>query len=406
MRPTRLQVPTASRSLCALCRTPITTDNDSREHIIPNAIGGRRRVTGFLCEHCNNTLGHTWDSALCEQLEPLCVLLDVRRQRGSIKPIQVETTSGETLVLHADGRMGIPHGSVVLKEEDGIKSLHISARSKKELKGMLPGIVRKYPFLDSGTVLKEVTDTRKYTDDALHFSIQFGGHSAGRSIVKSALALAFFAGIDVASCEHAHDYFLSDKAPCFGYFNDVDLVLNRSEGMFFHCVFIHGDPRNGRVVGYVEYFGYQRILVCLSNKYTGPEVTECYAIDPISGKELDLQIDVHNIPVDLDAVYEYKRVSRGPMLSALNGLMEHVVQQGERRALEDAVADAWKHAAEHCGVKEGDKLSEGQAKEYAKVFAERIAPALVHLLTNRQFSANTWQHIRQTIGDTEGGPVS
>ncbi|MFC0569973.1 HNH endonuclease [Gluconobacter japonicus] len=48
---------------CIICNHSLTSQNDSAEHIIPNAIGGFRKVWGFLCNRCNNTTGHDWDAA-------------------------------------------------------------------------------------------------------------------------------------------------------------------------------------------------------------------------------------------------------------------------------------------------------------------------------------------------------
>ena len=42
---------------CALCEAPSGNGNDSREHILPNAIGGRKTVRGFLCRVCNTMAG-------------------------------------------------------------------------------------------------------------------------------------------------------------------------------------------------------------------------------------------------------------------------------------------------------------------------------------------------------------
>ena len=52
---------------CALCEIAITAESDSDEHLIPNALGGRRKVSGFLCRDCNSRTGETWDAALAEQ---------------------------------------------------------------------------------------------------------------------------------------------------------------------------------------------------------------------------------------------------------------------------------------------------------------------------------------------------
>lgn len=34
---------------CYLCSEPLTPQNDSTEHIIPNSIGGMREVKGSIC---------------------------------------------------------------------------------------------------------------------------------------------------------------------------------------------------------------------------------------------------------------------------------------------------------------------------------------------------------------------
>jgi hypothetical protein len=47
---------------CALCETAITAENDSDEHLIPNALGGRRKVSGFLYRDCNSRTGEAWDA--------------------------------------------------------------------------------------------------------------------------------------------------------------------------------------------------------------------------------------------------------------------------------------------------------------------------------------------------------
>lgn len=49
---------------CALCNSNITDKNDSNEHLIPNAIGGRKKITGFICSNCNSKSGEFWDAEL------------------------------------------------------------------------------------------------------------------------------------------------------------------------------------------------------------------------------------------------------------------------------------------------------------------------------------------------------
>ncbi len=65
---------------CTLCSCSLTADNNTEEHIIPNAIGGRKKVQGFICRTCNSESGSEWDNELARQLNPLSIHLGIRRQ--------------------------------------------------------------------------------------------------------------------------------------------------------------------------------------------------------------------------------------------------------------------------------------------------------------------------------------
>ena len=223
---------------CAFCRTPIHNGNDSEEHIIPNAIGGRKIVRNFICRRCNSETGEKWDSALITQLRPLCTLLDIKRHRGKNKAIPVETVNGDELLIYPDGRMTIRHNAFEKSEADGETKLNIQVKSMKDLEKMLPGLLRKHPNLDINQMLGQAKSQRKYFEAPLCIPLRFGGKLAGRSIVKSCLALASRFGFHLDVCEHAHGYLLSNGEPCFGYYNVTDVVVNRPPKVFFHCIYV------------------------------------------------------------------------------------------------------------------------------------------------------------------------
>lgn len=50
--------------LCYNCGTTLNNKNRSAEHIIPNAIGGKRKGYNLLCKTCNEQLGQTIDREL------------------------------------------------------------------------------------------------------------------------------------------------------------------------------------------------------------------------------------------------------------------------------------------------------------------------------------------------------
>ena len=84
---------------CALCGTSFLDESASTEHVFPNAIGGRKKVRNFLCAACNSRTGHEWGNELVEQLGPLCTMLNVSRERGENRQMDVETVGGKELTL-------------------------------------------------------------------------------------------------------------------------------------------------------------------------------------------------------------------------------------------------------------------------------------------------------------------
>ena len=105
--------------------------------------------------------------------------------------------------------------------------------------------------------------------------------------------MASDASIEPGQCDLALDYLLNeDKEACFGYYydSDKDLITNRPPGMLFHCVYVEGRADSATLVGYIEYYSLWRIVLVLSESYTGSDFTHIYAVDPLEGKELNISV--------------------------------------------------------------------------------------------------------------------
>ena len=385
---------------CALCGVRLTRDNDSREHVIPNAIGGRRVVIGFICKPCNDKTGSTWDRALTDPLQPFCNLLNIRRQRGHTPPVRVRTVGGDAFDLHVGGALTLPR-AVVKETPSGEKiRIQIKARSMSEFEKHARGVARKYPQFDVAQALLEAQRTQEITGP-VEIPSHFGGLAAGRSIVKSVVALAFEAGIQIEECEHAREYLLSGGNPCFGYFNDVDVVSNRPTGVFFHCVFVRGDPETKQLLGYVEYFGYQRIVVCLSSNYDGDEFSCCYAVDPVSGDTLELRVELKLTPRDIRDIYEYKRLSREVLTASIDSLLGYWQAQREYSVFLEARDEGIEYALAETGIEGSRCISEEQARRFVEVFTDRLRSGFERKLSRLRFSADDLRKILQAIRDKD-----
>ena len=378
---------------CALCDTPLNEANNSQEHIIPNAIGGRKTIRNFICRKCNNTTGANWDNELAAQLQPLCTMLNIQRGRGKNQSVTIETVKDEKFLLRPDGSMTIPK-TIFSKRDLGDKTaINIQAGSIGDLKKVLQGLAPKYPNLDIGEILRQANPVKEYLQDPWSISLRFGGELPGRSIIKSSLALAYEAGLHINGCEHARKYLLSDGEPCFGYYNETDVVRNRPPKTFFHCIYVCGDPATKQVLGYVEYFGYQRIVTCLSSNYDGAQFSCRYAIDPITGKELDIDVHLEFTPTDIASIYAYRKVDYDNVRVGLESLMATWKDRDEKRAINHAVEDAVEFAFANCGAQPGERLSEEHGANLIGLLWDKLAPFIIHLLSSRTFSPNDLRNI-------------
>lgn len=369
---------------CALCDVKITEENDTKEHLIPNAIGGRKKVKGFICESCNNASGDDWESELAKQLNPLGLFFGISRERGEAPSQLFETTGGDKLKLNVDGSMDIEkplYSERPLESGAGVQ-VQIKARSIPEAKRMLQGIKRKFPQVDLNELLGNAISESSYCPDMLHFNFSFGGHEAGRSIVKSALALAVSSGIPAKECTEAISYLRNDEAEaCFGYFYERDLVENRPEGIPLHCVSIKGCSKTKQVIGYVEYFGVQRVILCLTKSYEGQDVSSTYAINPITGEVLDLVVDLNLSNSDIREAYDYKKIPNGSVEAAFGEViptgMKASLEKEKNRVLNEAVM----HAFKNCGAKEGEMLMPEHVNKLTGLMMEKLEPFILHQFT-------------------------
>lgn len=366
-------------AVCCLCDTEITDENDTKEHLIPNALGGRRKIKGFICVDCNSKSGETWDGELAQQLHPLAMLFEIQRERGDVAPLNVTTTAGEKLTLRADEPLTIAKPEFNRKNlPTGGTEYKISARTMGEARKILLGLKKKHPELDVEKLLSEAEMVETLPEGVFHFQIEIGGEVAGRSIVKSCLAMAVSLGIDSATCGHATKYLRDAQGvPCFGYYSETDLVSGRVKGVPMHCLAVRADPESGLVLAYAEYYGAYRIVACLGEHYDDRLKEGVYCIDPRTGKELNVSVSLDFSREEINDIYDYKKQSLENTREALSAVIGPAVERNQKLALDRALERAAQKAFAGCGAKEGELLTPEHMRIISQIFTEEIAPYLI-----------------------------
>ena len=387
----------STNTRCALCGASLMEENASREHVFPNAIGGRKKVRSFLCAACNSKTGHEWDNELVGQLRPLCTMLNVRRERGENRPFDVETVGGRDLTLKPDGSMTIARPVFQPREVDGNAGVRIRARTMGELRRMLSGLKKDHPEIDVNELVKQAERVREYSGEPYAVPLNVGGLAAGRSMVKSCLAMVYDAGLDIGHCEEAGRFLVEEGPPCFQFYTERDVVRNRPEKTFFHCVHVRGDPERRQLISYVEYFGWLRYIARLSKDYDGHAFSHCHGVDPVSGEELDLDVLLDVEPADYEEINEGRSLDFAKVGRELDVLVGAWKEMDMDRARTEAIKDAIAFARETCGFEKGEILSDEQNLRLAKVISHRLLPFVVHMVFGSHLSEDDLRAIERKL---------
>ncbi|MGZ0784912.1 HNH endonuclease [Pseudomonas saponiphila] len=365
---------------CLLCKEELTEATDSREHIVPNSIGGIRKTKGFICISCNGKAGETWDAALSEQMNKLSLFFRVVRDRGENKRELIETTAGEKLIFGKNSLEFYSPKITVSPIDNGGVNLNISAKDIAQARQILEGQKRKYKNIDVEEALKKAKSSVTYPSGAMHFELQWGGVGVGRSWVKTALALLSDNGIDPIQCINATNYLIKDGEPCFGYYYKDDLIKNRPAGVPLHCVVVIGSTANKTIQGYLEYFGMLRIVLNLCDEYTGPDFKVGYAIDPTMGKEIDIDFDFQFSEKEIADIYDYKYYDYEVQKKAMGDVIGPELKKQQEGHFEAVLTSASAKIKEKFSGEE--MLTGEQISKVVDSYMQELEPHLVHWIRN------------------------
>lgn len=367
------------KPVCAVCGEEITTSNDSAEHIIPASLGGHRTVSGFLHGRCNNKAGATWDGELAKQLQPLILNFGVKRQGGQALKMKVATMAGEEFLLGSGGSLEMLK-PIIQKADTTIGYRYkVQVSSIAEGRQVLRGLKRKHPEIDIDAVLADIIVEETYPKAPIQLKLQFGGEEAGRSLVKSTLALAYDAGIPVDLCDNALSYLRGSELPCFGFYYIEDLIARRPKGVPLHCIAIEARPDTGLILGYAEYFGIHRAVVCLGRGYQGDLVRKVYAIDPRTGRQLDLAVDLPFNEGTIKAIHKYQMDNDAGRKAAFDAVWPAILEERRNAEWKRVAIKGFKYAWENCGAKPDTILTSVDKINIIRLFAQKTFPFLTQI---------------------------
>ena len=338
---------------CALCSVLLTTDNNSKEHIIPKSIGGGKTTTQwFICNRCNNKTGTTWDAELDRQLSGWLVLLHIPRGKRGIRSHDFLTGDGGTVRMLSTGEF--ISRPTVRRVSD--KKVVAQASRHKEARQILLQEVSQEELVNA-TVSETWEETLFPSVKGLPFFA--GGHDVGRALVKMTLALAHRSGIQSDMCELAVRYLTdNDSDACWQYHLAPSLVEHAKAGTPIHCVGIDADAESRHIRGYVEILGIVRVSVLLSQSYRGTCIRRSIAVNPLTGQlcEHSIKWGQWSYLPSPDIVDEYVRYYELEVLP----LFRKINQAEEITFITRRLHSAKMQALQQIDKKEGQSLTQNE----------------------------------------------
>ena len=151
--------------------------------------------------------------------------------------------------------------------------------------------------------------------------------------------------------------------------------------MPFHCVYVEGCAGNSTLVGYIEFYGLWRIVLLLSEAYTGDGFSHSYAVDPIEGEELDISFRFDLSAPEIRDAYVYRRYDNSAFEDAIVNVLDRAREIDFKQARDKAIEYGLEVAIAKAGMGKGEVLTDEQARQFARDVAERLKPFIMHNMT-------------------------
>ena len=281
---------------CIACRARLEDHNRSREHVIPQALGGRKTISDSLCRKCNNETGADWDAKLVEQLLPIQQLVhDPADPRVRSRTVRDEET-GVELTFKPGLRGGLTTETIITELGDNRSRIQTSANTRGRALQELEKALRERG-LNRSEAKKEarrepvVQELREQWIEATVFS-SWGAGGTMKATVKTAMNAGCVAGLEWYQMARGGDYLRGRDFSVVWLPAVTGVIEKPTKGVeqWCHTVYVKTDTSEKVVWGYCEWFGVVHVVMLLGRAYLGTPKEWKYSVEPTTGKEVDTNV--------------------------------------------------------------------------------------------------------------------
>ena len=313
---------------CYVCDDPITEENQTYEHIVLNAIGGKLASKGLFCNPCNEKITSIMDAELASQLNLLSNLLMVHRHRGRKPPaIKGQTKDGVGYNI-IEGSKPVLSKPKFEKKKDGKETRYsATTTTDKEMRTILKGIEKKHPGFDAKEALVKAVRTKAYMNETIEFNTKVGGELALKSISKTAMNYFIYCGGDKKYIKSLIPHLLNEvESNIVAHYLTEELPYDRGSDEVNHILHLVGNPEEQLLYCYVEYFSSYSFIVKLNDKYDGQPLNYTYCYNVALNHQIEKAVKLQLSREQFERIDKIQTTYFGFLTSRLKHVM-HIAQQ-------------------------------------------------------------------------------
>lgn len=267
---------------CIICDRSFSEVTPSREHIIPNALGGLLVTKLATCVKCNSDSGHKGNAYLVNKFHLLANSLDVIRDRGGHPCASfVDPTNGTEYKLKP-GKAPIKASNIKVNRSASTINFEFSAPNRKEAEHILK-LLTKDKSQQSPILKSTEIPNSKFT---MNIGYSYDDDKFLREIARIAVCYARHVEVAINATEPTLQFSRGGNinyCPVVPVQGDVVSVKDLPIHPLYHGIFLN-KPEESRVLQiYVFLFQYCEFLVKFQADYYGPSLSFGYLLNLVSG---------------------------------------------------------------------------------------------------------------------------
>lgn len=298
---------------CYGCDAPLSQENASEAHIIPNALGGRLAPKGIICRTCNGVLDRLADNALVEAFGDWPTMLDIPRQRGKNPPKIVDTREGHRVRVNANGTLTRIDVAYDVNEIPEGHRVTIGAGDMKTFRQLLKKAEKDFPHFKAAEAEKYAKVVGVESDDQLKMGLDFSPQAVFGGVLTGLwLFLILKTGRSLMDWDRLQSCIASmqEHGGIFRYLVDGLPGLNGPEIPLGHKIIVRSVPDTGELIAYMEILGVLKIGgVLAQSPLPAHEIEYIYAHDVLGKADRSAEFAIDAATFDAQ---DWRTVGLGP----------------------------------------------------------------------------------------------